>query len=53
MSDAIDDFRLLKKLRDAERRTYGVPCPVCLEKLPKAQPKIMLPGRTCRAHKPH
>lgn len=53
MSDMIDAFRDLKKIRQAERRTFGVPCPVCRERLPKAQPKILLPGQVCRAHKPH
>lgn len=53
MSDMIDAFRALKKLRAAERKVFGVPCPVCREKLPKAQPKILLPGQTCRAHRPH
>lgn len=49
----IDAFRVLKKLRAAERQAFGVPCPVCIERLPRAQPKVLLPGRTCRAHKPH
>jgi len=53
MSDTIDDFRALKQFRRRLREKYGVACPVCLEKLPKAQPKILEPQQVCRAHKPH
>ncbi len=53
MSDMIDAFRDLKKIRQAERKAFGVQCPVCIERLPKAQPKVLLPGQVCRAHKPH
>lgn len=53
MSDKIDMFRDLKAWRQERRRVWGVPCPVCREKLPKAQPKILLPSQVCRAHKPN
>lgn len=53
MSDTIDDFRALKELRREHRQKWGIPCPVCRERLPKAQPKILLPGQVCRAHRPH
>ncbi len=53
MSDMIDMYRDLQALRSAERKVFGVQCPVCVEKLPKAQPKVLLHGQTCRAHKPH
>lgn len=53
MSDMIDMFRDLKDFRQRERKAFGVPCPVCIEKLPRAQPKILLPRQVCRAHKPH
>ena len=53
MSDTIDDLRAINALRAAERRVFGVLCPVCREKLPKASPKVLLPGQRCRAHKPH
>lgn len=49
----IDAFKVLKKLRTAERKAFGQPCPVCREQRPKAQPKVLLPGQVCRAHKPH
>ncbi|WP_286864875.1 hypothetical protein [Sphingobium sp.] len=53
MSDMIDAFRDLKVMRARERQVFGVPCPVCREKLPKAHPKILKPGQLCRAHKPY
>ena len=53
MGDMIDGFRALNDLRQIERRVFGVVCPVCREKLPKAHPKVLQPGQTCRAHKPH
>ena len=53
MSDMIDAFRDLKELRRLERKAFGVACPVCIERLPKASPKILHPGQVCRAHKPH
>lgn len=53
MSDMIDAFRDMKAIRDAERKVFGLPCPVCIEKLPRAHPKRLQPGQTCRAHKPH
>lgn len=53
MSDMIDMFRDLKDMRQQERRVFGVKCPVCIEKLPRAHPKILKPGQLCRAHKPH
>jgi len=53
MGDAIDDFRALKQFRAAMRGGFGVPCPVCQVKLPRAHPKILQPQQVCRAHKPH
>lgn len=53
MSDMIDAFRDMKAIRAAERKVFGVPCPVCVQKLPRAQPKRLQPGRVCRAHNPH
>jgi len=53
MSDMIDMFRAMKDIRKFERETFGVKCPVCVEKLPKAHAKILLPGQVCRAHKPN
>ncbi len=53
MSDTIDNFRALKQWQAARRAMYGVACPVCREKLPRAHAKILMPGQVCRAHKPH
>lgn len=53
MSDMIDAYRDLKAISRAERAVFGIPCPVCAEKLPRAQPKRLQPGHTCRAHKPN
>lgn len=53
MSDTIDAFRDLKEYQRAKRLIWGVPCPVCREKRPKANAKILEPGQLCRAHKPH
>src|SRR3546814_2913612 len=48
----IDAYRDLKAYQRAKRLIWGVPCPVCREKLPRANAKILEPGRICRAHKP-
>ena len=53
MSDMIDMFRDMKDMRKLERERFGVKCPVCIERLPRAQPKVLLHGQVCRAHKPH
>jgi hypothetical protein len=49
----IDMYRDLAYARQAERKVFGQPCPMCGIERPKAQATILLPGRTCRAHKPH
>lgn len=53
MSDMIDMYRDLKAVRREQRATHGIKCPVCIERLPRAHPKILMPGQVCRAHKPH
>lgn len=53
MSDMIDMFRDMKEMRQLERQKFGIKCPVCIESMPKAQPKVLLHGQVCRAHKPH
>ena len=53
MSDTIDGFRDIKALNKRTRDLFGRPCERCKVSLPKAHPKILLPGQTCRAHKPH
>lgn len=53
MSDTVDGYRSMKEMKRIERERIGVKCPVCIERLPKAHPKILLPQQLCRAHKPH
>jgi hypothetical protein len=53
MSDTVEMFRAIKDMRKAERERFGVPCPICTIKLPRAQPKVLLPRQVCRAHNPH
>lgn len=31
----------------AQKAAHGQPCPACKVKLPKAQPKILMPGQKC------
>ena len=47
MGDVFKEWRVLKKKRRAE---LGIPCQKCIELLPKAHPKILLPGQVCRMH---
>lgn len=48
MGDMGDMYREWKDHKREQRRKFGLPCPVCTEKLPRAQPTIMLPGQRCR-----
>jgi hypothetical protein len=50
MGDMGELFRDLKEHRKEQRAKHGAPCPVCVEKLPKACPSILLPGQRCRIH---
>ena len=47
MGDVGDTFRALKDVMKERKERLGVPCPNCTVKLPKAQPKILLPGQKC------
>ncbi len=51
MSDYGDQCRGLRDTRREARDKYGEPCPVCIEKLPKANPSILLPQQVCKIHK--
>jgi hypothetical protein len=44
MGEMFNDYRQHKKELKAQ---YGVPCPSCTVKLPKAQAKILMPGQKC------
>ena len=50
MSDYGDMCREIRDARREARAKHGVPCPVCVEKLPKAHPSILLPGQRCKIH---
>lgn len=50
MSDYGDLCRDLRSAKAEARAKYGIACPVCKEKLPKANPSILLPQQTCRIH---
>jgi hypothetical protein len=50
MGDMGDYFRDMKDARKELRQAHGVECPVCVEKLPKACPSILLPQQRCRIH---
>lgn len=47
MSEIGEIYQAIKNERKRRREKYGVPCPDCTVKLPKAQPKILLPGQRC------
>lgn len=48
MSDMIDDYRAMGDHKKRMRAQYGVDCPVCKVKLPKACPTLLLPQQKCR-----
>lgn len=50
MSDYRDQCKAIREERREARDKHGVDCPVCVEKLPKANPSILLPGQRCRIH---
>lgn len=50
MSDYGDMCKDIRKARSEARDKHGVPCPVCVDKLPKARPSILLPQQRCKIH---
>jgi hypothetical protein len=50
MSDMGDMYREMREERRELRARLGKPCPICVEKLPKANPSILLPQQICRIH---
>lgn len=50
MSDYGDMCRDIREARREARDKHGKPCPVCVQKLPKAHPSILLPGQRCKIH---
>lgn len=47
MGDMGDFFNDLKHHNKALRAKFGIECPECKRLLPRAQPKILLPGQSC------
>ena len=50
MSDYGDLCRAIKE-RKQEVAKFKKPCPECQRLLPKAHPKMLLPGQRCKMHK--
>jgi hypothetical protein len=50
MSDYGELCHELKNQKREARFKHGVPCPKCIELLPKANPTILLPGQRCKIH---
>lgn len=48
MSDTIDDYKAIGENKKRLRAKYGVLCPECKVKRPKAHPTILLPQQRCR-----
>lgn len=47
MGDCGEVWREVKKYRKARKEKLGMPCPDCAVRLPKAQPKILMPNQKC------
>lgn len=50
MSEYGDQCRELRDAKRTARAKYGVPCPECIAKLPRAHPSILLPQQVCKIH---
>lgn len=51
MSDMIEVFEAMADVRKRLRHELGQPCSECVRLLPRAHPKILLPGGYCRMHR--
>jgi len=47
MGDVGDTFNAMKAHMKKKKARLGISCPDCTIKLPKAQPKILLPNQRC------
>ena len=47
MGDVGDFWRDVKDYRREQKDLHGVKCPDCTVRLPKAQPKVLMPGQRC------
>lgn len=50
MSDYGDMCREMRDFKKQSRERFGIPCPECSKKLPKADPTILLPQQVCKIH---
>lgn len=50
MGDSVEVFRAMDEVRRKMRAELGAPCPECQRRLPRAHPKILLPGQRCKMH---
>lgn len=48
MSEIIETYKAMSYHKKRLRAAYGVECPVCIQKRPKAHPSILLPQQRCR-----
>lgn len=48
MGDVGDVYNDVRDHRRAMRGAFGIACPRCKEKRPRAQPSILLPQQACR-----
>jgi hypothetical protein len=48
MGDMAEDFKSLKDHKKALREKYGIECPECKRKRPKAHATILMPQQRCR-----
>lgn len=49
MSETVELYKAMGDHKKALRAKYGVNCPQCVAKRPKAHPSILLPQQRCRA----
>ena len=47
MGDMAEVWREYTEHKKARKKKFGLPCPDCTIKLPKAQPKILMPNQKC------
>lgn len=50
MGDMGEVFNEMREHRRILRAKWGVPCPECVLRLPRAQPSILLPRQRCKIH---
>jgi hypothetical protein len=48
MGDTGDDYRAMDAAKRERRLAFGVDCPGCKVKVPKAHPTILMPQQRCR-----